>query len=120
MKYLCLVCCDEKTLDAMPKEEFEPFSAAHIALDEDSAAAAPIAGAAAGPHGRDRAVRRKVSTTDGPFAETKRQPADLPDRNQGPERRHPDRRVFPGQLGGTRCARSGTAPARAEVGATER
>ena len=35
MKYLCLVYYDEKTLDAMPKEEFEPFSEAHVVLDEE-------------------------------------------------------------------------------------
>jgi hypothetical protein len=77
MKYLCLVCYDEKTLDAMPKEEFEPFSAAHVALDEElRRSGRSIAAEALQPVRTAVTVRvrnGKVSTTDGPFAETKEQ-----------------------------------------------
>ena len=77
MKYLCLVCYDEKTLDAMPKEEFEPFSAAHVALDEElRRSGRSIAAEALQPVRTALTVRvrnGKVSTTDGPFAETKEQ-----------------------------------------------
>ena len=77
MKYLCLVCFDEKTLDAMPKEEFEPFSEAHVALDEElrrngnsivAEALQPVSTAVT-----VRVRNGKLSTTDGPFAETKEQ-----------------------------------------------
>ena len=77
MKYLCLVYYDEKVLDAMPKEEFEPFSAAHVALDEElrrngqslvAEALQPVRTAVT-----VRVRNGKLSTTDGPFAETKEQ-----------------------------------------------
>jgi hypothetical protein len=77
MKYLCLVYLEEKTLDAMPKEEFEPFSAAHVALDEEllrngqsivAEALQPVRTAVT-----VRVRNGKLSTTDGPFAETKEQ-----------------------------------------------
>ena len=77
MKYLCLVCYDEKTLDAMPREEFEPFSDAHVALDEElRKSGRSIAAEALQPVRTAVTVRvrnGKVSTTDGPFAETKEQ-----------------------------------------------
>ena len=77
MKYLCLVCYDEKTLDAMPREEFEPFSDAHVALDEELRnSGRSIAAEALQPVRTAVTVRvrnGKVSTTDGPFAETKEQ-----------------------------------------------
>jgi hypothetical protein len=77
MKYLCLVYYDEKTLDAMPKEEFEPFSEAHVVLDEElrrngqsivAEALQPVSTAVT-----VRVRNGKLSTTDGPFAETKEQ-----------------------------------------------
>jgi hypothetical protein len=77
MKYLCLVYYDEKTLSAMPKEEFEPFSEAHVALDEElrrngqsivAEALQPVQTAVT-----VRVRNGKLSTTDGPFAETKEQ-----------------------------------------------
>jgi hypothetical protein len=77
MKYLCLVYYDEKVLDAMPKEEFEPFSAAHVALDEELRRnGESIAAEALQPVRTAVTVRvrnGKLSTTDGPFAETKEQ-----------------------------------------------
>ena len=77
MKYMCLVCYDEKTLDAMPREEFEPFSDAHVALDEElRKSGRSIAAEALQPIRTAVTVRvrnGKVSTTDGPFAETKEQ-----------------------------------------------
>ena len=77
MKYLCLVYYDEKTLDAMPRDDFEPFSAAHVALDEELRRnGQSIAAEALQPVRTAVTVRvrnGKLSTTDGPFAETKEQ-----------------------------------------------
>jgi hypothetical protein len=77
MKYLCLVYYDEKTLDAMPKEEFEPFSDAHVVLDEElRRSGRSIVAEALQPVSTAVTVRvrnGKLSTTDGPFAETKEQ-----------------------------------------------
>ena len=77
MKYLCLVYYDEKTLDAMPKDEFEPFSDAHVVLDEElKKSGRSIAAEALQPVSTAVTVRvrnGKLSTTDGPFAETKEQ-----------------------------------------------
>ena len=77
MKYLCLVYYDEKTLDAMPKDEFEPFSDAHVVLDEElKKGGRSIAAEALQPVSTAVTVRvrnGKLSTTDGPFAETKEQ-----------------------------------------------
>jgi len=77
MKYLCLVYYDEKTLDAMPKSEFEAFSDAHVALDEELRKSGhSIVAEALQPAHTATTVRvrdGKLSTTDGPFAETKEQ-----------------------------------------------
>jgi len=77
MKYLCLVYLEEKRLDAMPKEEFEPFSDAHVALDEELRRnGQSIVAEALQPVRTAVTVRMrngKLSTTDGPFAETKEQ-----------------------------------------------
>ena len=77
MKYLCLVYYDEKTLDAMPKEEFEPFSDGHVLLDEElRKSGRSIVAEALQPVSTAVTVRvrnDKLSTTDGPFAETKEQ-----------------------------------------------
>ena len=120
MKYLCLVCYDEKTLDAMPKEEFEPFSAAHVALDEElrrsgrsiaAEALQPVRTAVTVRVRNGKAVddRRPVRGDEGAARR------DLPDRSQGPERRHPDRRAD--SVGGAGQHRGtpglGSAPARA-------
>ncbi|HET6224451.1 MAG TPA: YciI family protein [Dongiaceae bacterium] len=77
MKYLCLVYYDEKTLEAMPEKEFDDFSEAHFALDEALRKSGhSIAAEALQPVHTARTVRLrngKLSTTDGPFAETKEQ-----------------------------------------------
>src|SRR5215831_11379264 len=77
MKYLCLVYYDEQTLDAMPRDEFAVFSQEHLALDEDLIKNGhSIAAEALQPVQTAVTVRMrngKLSTTDGPFAETKEQ-----------------------------------------------
>ena len=77
MKYLCLVYYDEQTLDAMPRDEFAVFSGEHVALDEELIKNGhSIAAEALQPVQTAVTVRMrngKLSTTDGPFAETKEQ-----------------------------------------------
>jgi hypothetical protein len=77
MKYLCLVYYDEKTLDAMPRDEFAAFSEEHVALDEDlKQSGHSIVAEALQPVQTAVTVRLrngKLSVTDGPFAETKEQ-----------------------------------------------
>jgi hypothetical protein len=77
MKYLCLVYSEEKVLDAMPKDEFEVFSAEHVAVDEElrKSGHSLIAEALQPVHTATtvRVRNGKLSTTDGPFAETKEQ-----------------------------------------------
>src|SRR5262249_3512730 len=77
MKYLCLVYYDEKTLDAMPRDEFAAFSEEHVALDEElKQSGHSIVAEALQPVQTAVTVRvrnGKLSTTDGPFAETKEQ-----------------------------------------------
>jgi hypothetical protein len=75
MRYLCIVYNDDKKLDAMSKSEFDGLVAEHLAYDEEmrqngqyvtSAALQPVHTATT-----VRVRNGKVSTTDGPFAETK-------------------------------------------------
>jgi hypothetical protein len=77
MKYLCLVYSEEKTLDAMPDGEFNAFSDEHVALDEElKKSGHSIVAEALQPVRTARTVRvrnGRLSTTDGPFAETKEQ-----------------------------------------------
>jgi hypothetical protein len=77
MKYLCLVYTEEKLLDAMPKDEFEAFSDEHVALDEElKKSGHSILAEALQPVRTATTVRvrnGRLSTTDGPFAETKEQ-----------------------------------------------
>jgi hypothetical protein len=77
MKYLCLVYNDEKTLDDMPEREFETFSDEHVAVDEElKKSGHSIVAEALQPVHTATTVRvrnGKLSTTDGPFAETKEQ-----------------------------------------------
>jgi hypothetical protein len=77
MKYLCLVCNDEKMLDAMPRSDFQALVDEHLAYDDvlresghylvsnalQSVQAATTV----------RVRNGKMSVTDGPFAETKEQ-----------------------------------------------
>jgi hypothetical protein len=77
MKYLCLVYYDEKDLDAMPADEFAAFSEEHVVLDEDlrRSGHSLVAEALQPVHTATtlRVRNGKLSTTDGPFAETKEQ-----------------------------------------------
>ncbi len=77
MKYLCLVYSEEKVLDAMPKSEFEVFSDEHVAVDEElrKSGHSLVAEALQPVHTATtvRVRNGKLSTTDGPFAETKEQ-----------------------------------------------
>ncbi len=75
MKYLCLVYTAEEVLEAMPRDEFEPFSDEHVAVDEElrrsghsllAEALQPVSSAVT-----VRVRDGRTSTTDGPFAETK-------------------------------------------------
>jgi hypothetical protein len=77
MKYLCIVYNDEEKLRAMFASEFESFSDEHVALDEElKKSGHSIVAEALQPAHTARTVRirnGKLSTTDGPFAETKEQ-----------------------------------------------
>jgi hypothetical protein len=77
VKYLCLVYSDEKVLDAMPEGEFETFSDEHVALDEELRKSGhSIVAEALQPVHTATTVRvrnGRLSTTDGPYAETKEQ-----------------------------------------------
>ena len=77
MKYLCLVYNEEKKLGAMPKSEYDVFASEHLALDEELQKSGHyVASEALQPVQTATTVRirhGKVSTTDGPFAETKEQ-----------------------------------------------
>lgn len=77
MKYLCLVYTEEKALAAMSKSEFETFSDEHVVVDEDlKRSGHSIMAEALQPAHTATMVRvrnGKLSTTDGPFTETKEQ-----------------------------------------------
>ncbi len=77
MKYLCLIFNEEKRLDAMPRTEWDALVAEHLAYDETlrksghyivSEALQPVETATI-----VRVRNGKLSTTDGPYAETKEQ-----------------------------------------------
>jgi len=75
MLYLCLVYMEEKQLDALPQAEYDALAAEHLAYDDELRASGHfIVGEALEPVSTATTVRvrnGKVSTTDGPFAETK-------------------------------------------------
>ncbi len=75
MKYLCLVYNDEETLAAMSESEFDAFSDEHVALDEElKKSGHSIVAEALQPAHTATTVRvrnGRLSSTDGPFAETK-------------------------------------------------
>ncbi len=77
MKYLCLIYDDEKQLAAMPKAESDKFMGEYFAFsDSIRKSGHHIAGEALQPVSTATTVRLrngKLSTTDGPFAETKEQ-----------------------------------------------
>jgi len=77
MKYLCLVYNEESVLAAMSDSEFETFSDEHVVLDEElKKSGHSLVAEALQPAHTATTVRvrnGKLSTTDGPFAETKEQ-----------------------------------------------
>ncbi len=77
MKYLCMVYIEEKALDALSKGDYDALVRESLAYDEElrqrghfivAQALQPVQTAAT-----VRTRDGKVSTTDGPFAETKEQ-----------------------------------------------
>ena len=77
MKYLCLVYSQEKELAAMPQAEYDKLVADHAALNEALRKKGQFVAANALEPVRTATTLRvrngKLSTTDGPFAETKEQ-----------------------------------------------
>ncbi len=77
MKYLCLIYGDEKLWEAMSKAEADAEMAEYMEFTDGIRAAGQyVAGEALQPVATATTVRirdGKVTTTDGPFAETKEQ-----------------------------------------------
>ncbi|HEY5804420.1 MAG TPA: YciI family protein [Lysobacter sp.] len=77
MKYACLIYDDEKLFDAMPKPEVDAILGEYFALsDELGQSGHLLGGEALLPVSSATVVRvrnGRVSTTDGPYAETKEQ-----------------------------------------------
>ena len=77
MKYLCLIYDDEKKLATMSKDEGDAFMGEYFAFTEGIKKSGHyLGGNALKPVGTATTIRSrsgKVSTTDGPFAETKEQ-----------------------------------------------
>jgi hypothetical protein len=77
MKYLLLVCNDDKKLEAMPKDDFDAFVNEHLDCDDALRKSGHfLASDALQPVTAATTVRvrgGRVSLTDGPFAETKEQ-----------------------------------------------
>ena len=75
MKYLCLIYDEEKKLEAMPKSEGEAFMGEYFGFTEGIKKSGHyLGGNALQPVQTATTVRvrnGKVSTTDGPFAETR-------------------------------------------------
>jgi hypothetical protein len=77
MKYLCLIYENEQLYGTMPKEEVDAVFAEYFAFTQDIGKSGHLRGGEAlQPTATATTVRvrnGKVSTTDGPFAETKEQ-----------------------------------------------
>jgi len=77
MKYLCLIYDDESRRGTMPKEQMDTMMSEYFAFTEAIKKSGQyIGGEALQPTQNATTVRirqNKVSTTDGPFAETKEQ-----------------------------------------------
>ena len=77
MRYLCLIYDEEQKLAEMPKSESDAFMGEYFAFTEGIRKSGHyIGGEALQPVGTATTVRvrnGKLSTTDGPFAETKEQ-----------------------------------------------
>jgi len=77
MKYLCLIYDEERTMEAMSKNESDAFLAEYFAFSEDVRKSGHyLGGNALQPVQSATTLRMrhgKLATTDGPFAETKEQ-----------------------------------------------
>ena len=77
MRYLCLIYDDESVINGMSKEEGDAFMGEYFAFTEGIRQGGQyVAGEALHPVSTATTVRirnGKLSTTDGPFAETKEQ-----------------------------------------------
>jgi hypothetical protein len=77
MRYLCLIYDEETRLAARPKSEADAFTAEYVAFTEGIRESGHYLGGEALQPVRTATTVRvrngKVSTTDGPFAETKEQ-----------------------------------------------
>jgi hypothetical protein len=77
MRYLCLIYDDESVINGMSKEEGDAFMGEYFAFTDDIRSSGQyVAGEALHPVATATTVRirnGKLSTTDGPFAETKEQ-----------------------------------------------
>jgi hypothetical protein len=77
MKYLCLIYDEESAIGKMPKAEMDAFMGDYFAFTENSKKSGHyLSGNALQPVHTATTVRvrnGKISTTDGPFAETKEQ-----------------------------------------------
>ena len=77
MKYLCLIYDEEKKMHTMPKTEADAFMGEYFAFTDGIKKSGHfLGGEALQPVHKATTVRirnGKVSTTDGPFAETKEQ-----------------------------------------------
>jgi hypothetical protein len=77
MKYLCLIYDDESAMAAMPKPEADAFMGDYFAFTEEARAGGHyVAGEALHPVHTATTVRIRngqMTTTDGPFAETREQ-----------------------------------------------
>ncbi|HYW07362.1 MAG TPA: YciI family protein [Longimicrobium sp.] len=77
MKYLCLIYDDEKMVEGMSKDEGDAFLGEYMTFSDDLARSGRLlAGEALQPVATATVVRMRngrMSTTDGPFAETREQ-----------------------------------------------
>jgi hypothetical protein len=77
MKYLCLVYQEESTLDAMSREESDDYTRKNLTNDDELRKRGHLIIAQALQSVRTavtvRVRNNKLSTTDGPFAETREQ-----------------------------------------------
>jgi len=77
MRYLCLIYDEEKKMESMPKSEADAFMGEYFAFTEGIKKSGHyLGGEALQPVHSATTVRMrngKISTTDGPFAETKEQ-----------------------------------------------
>jgi hypothetical protein len=77
MKYLCMIYFEEKALDGLPRPEYEALTAEALAYDDELREGGHfVAAQALQPVATATTLRIRhgaVSTTDGPFAETKEQ-----------------------------------------------